>query len=629
VIPALFRSNALKVLGHSLRANLGLGLALATLLGMSAWSWGRLVEIQVDFGREVYFAWQLAEGKRLYADLVYYYGPLSPYFNALLFKLFGASLRTLMVGNLMIAGLITIVLYMLLRGLASAFAATVASLAFVIVFTCASYAPPNSFNYLCPYCHSATHGVLIGLLSLLLAGRVNRSPTCANSFLCGGAVGLTFLTKPELFVAAVAAVLVGLGLTGWQHRLSRWRVLAILTAWSAGLTLVVLAAFIALRVGMPSETALLGVLGSWPYMGNQKDVLFYQRVMGTDQIRANLILMLRALTCYGALLLPLALYAPARKNRAVLLSLGAGSLAAAVICNWSEPPNLFIVLRPLPVLLLALACGLGCMLIRSRDVAEAQTLTGKLMLTLFAGLLLGRIALKTSVLNYGFVLAVPGTLILVVLLLDWLPAWFGAPDRRPVHTGAVLSATSLGVILSLSLFNSAYRESRYPIGDGPDRFLGDDRSKYVAPLLKELRDRVRPGETLCVLPEGILLNYLARIETSVPYDCFIPPALQMFDERKILASFRARPPDYVLIFHRDTAEFGPRSFGRDYGLEISSWVMDRYTSVAQYGRDPLSEDGEGFLLLARRSSQEGNGVASSVMGRVERSVPYPSSRSKK
>jgi hypothetical protein len=603
VISALFRSNVLKVLAHGLRANFGLGLALATLLAMSAWSWGRLVEIQVDFGREIYFAWQLAEGKRLYADLVYYYGPLSPYFNALLFNLFGASLRTLMVGNLMIAGLITIVLYMLLRGLASAFAATVACLAFVIVFTCASYAPPNSFNYLYPYCHSATHGVLIGLLSLLLAGRVNRSPTCANSFLCGGAVGLTFLTKPELFVAAAAAVLVGLGLTGWQHRLSRWRVLAILTAWSAGSTLVVLTAFIALRVGMPTETALLGVLGSWPYMGNQKDVLFYQRVMGTDQIRANLILMLRALTCYGALLLPLALYVPARKNRVVLLSLGAGSLAAAVICNWSEPPNLFVVLRPLPVLLLALAFGLGCMLIRSRDVAEAQTLTGKLMLTLFAGLLLGRIALKASVLNYGFVLAVPGTVILVVLLLDWLPAWFGAPDRRLVHTGAVLSVMTLGVILSLSLFNSAYQKSRYPIGDGPDQFLGDDRSAYVAPLLKELRDRVRPGETLCVLPEGILLNYLARIESSVPYDCFIPPALQMFDERKILDSFRAHPPDYVLLFQRNTAEYGPRSFGRDYGCGIYSWMIDRYVPVAQYGREPSSYDGEGLILLGRRSVQ--------------------------
>ena len=125
--------------------HLGLALALLALLGMAAWSWGRLVEIQVDFGREVYFAWQMASGKRLYADLVYYYGPLSPYFNALLFEIFGVSLRTLMVGNLVIAGLITVVLYLLFRGWADAFAETIASLVFPLLFACGSYALRKSF----------------------------------------------------------------------------------------------------------------------------------------------------------------------------------------------------------------------------------------------------------------------------------------------------------------------------------------------------------------------------------------------------------------------------------------------------------------------------------------------------
>ena len=115
---------------------------------MAIWSWGRLVEIQVDFGREVYLAWQLSVGKRLYADLVYYYGPLSPYFNALLFDLFGVSLRALMVSNLVIAGLITVVLHLLFRGLASAFATNVACLVFVLVFACAATGPEQFQLYL-------------------------------------------------------------------------------------------------------------------------------------------------------------------------------------------------------------------------------------------------------------------------------------------------------------------------------------------------------------------------------------------------------------------------------------------------------------------------------------------------
>jgi hypothetical protein len=565
------------------------------LVGMAGWSWGQLVEIQIDFGREIYLAWQLATGKRLYVDLAYYYGPLSPYFNALLFDLFGVGLRTLMVGNLVIAGLITVVLYLLFRGWADAFAETIASLVFPLLFACGSYGPPKIFQYICPYSHSATHGLLIGLVSILLAGRVNRAPTRRNAFLCGLAIGLAFLTKPELFVAAGVAVLIGLGLTVWQHHLTRWRALGLVAAWLAGSVLVGLAAFIALGLKMPSRTALLGVLGSWPYIRNQADTFYYQRVLGTDRIGPNLIAMLRALFWYGALLMLLALYVPAQKTRAVLLGLGAGSLAAAEACTWPDPPDFLEVLRPLPVFLLALAIGFGWWLIRSRDAAQAQAVTRKLMLTVFAGLLLGRIALHTWVSHYGFVLSVPGTLILIVALLDWLPAWFGARDYRLVYTGAVLSVLAACVVASFPLFHA----SRYPVGSGSDAFLGDRRCQLVVPLLEELRHRVRPGETLCVLPEGIMINYMTRIESSVPFDCFIPPVLQMFDERKIVATFRAHPPDYVLLFHRVTPEYGVALFGRDYGRDLCSWVMERYSPVAQYGHDPMSEDGDGFILMVR------------------------------
>ena len=96
-----------------------------------------------------------------------------------------------------------------------------------------------------------------------------------------------------------------------------------------------------------------------------------------------------------------------------------------------------------------------------------------------------------------------------------------------------------------------------------------------------------------------MINYMTRIESSVPYDSFIPPVLQMFDERKIVATFRAHPPDYVLLFHRVTPEYGVVLFGRDYGRDLYSWVMERYSPVTQCGHDPMSEDGDGLILMVR------------------------------
>src|SRR3989338_9085875 len=100
------------------RANWIGGLAIIVIGSwMLAWTWGTWPDVLVDFGDELYTAWQLAEGKRLYADLAYLKGPLSPYVNALLFVLFGTSVRTLIICNaVLLVGFMTL-LYHLLHGL--------------------------------------------------------------------------------------------------------------------------------------------------------------------------------------------------------------------------------------------------------------------------------------------------------------------------------------------------------------------------------------------------------------------------------------------------------------------------------------------------------------------------------
>jgi hypothetical protein len=156
----------------------------------------------------------------------------------------------------------------------------------------------------------------------------------------------------------------------------------------------------------------------------------------------------------------------------------------------------------------------------------------------------------------------------------------------------------------MACFNAAYRASHFPVGSGPDFFQGDERCRFAAPLLGEIRHRVRPGQTLCVLPEGMLINYLARLESSVPFGVFTPLVMGAHGERRMLESLQARPPDYVLLLHRPTIAYGPRLFGRDYGQDIYAWVAGRYSTVSRFGRDPMSDDGDGFLLMALHSDEK-------------------------
>ena len=103
-------------------------LALLFAAGL-AWSWRAWSDPMVDFGGELYLAWQLSEGRDLQRDLAYRHGLLSPYWNAALFSVFGISLRTLIAANIATFAAVLALAYRLVQRLAgplAAFAATAA-----------------------------------------------------------------------------------------------------------------------------------------------------------------------------------------------------------------------------------------------------------------------------------------------------------------------------------------------------------------------------------------------------------------------------------------------------------------------------------------------------------------------
>src|SRR2546423_15211815 len=58
-------------------------------------TWGAWGNLTIDSGHEMYIPALLAEGKMLYRDLWFNFGPLAPYFNSYLFRLFGIHLSVL------------------------------------------------------------------------------------------------------------------------------------------------------------------------------------------------------------------------------------------------------------------------------------------------------------------------------------------------------------------------------------------------------------------------------------------------------------------------------------------------------------------------------------------------------
>lgn len=229
--------------------------------------------------------------------------------------------------------------------------------------------------------------------------------------------------------------------------------------------------------------------------------------------------------------------------------------------------------------------------------------------TCFGFLLLMKIALACRLFHYGFALAMVGMLGSIGMVTYFVTDY----ARRRWEGGAIAKAIWIGLVCfdmialgSLSVQN--FQRKNFQVGDGSDYFMTandefDPKGKIIVEALDELSDRVQPDETILVLPEGITINYLLRRTTATRYTNFMPIENFMYGESNILKSIQQSQPDYILLVHKNTGEYGYRFFGSPgYGDEIMQWIGDNYEVRKLFGEKPFvgKEDFGIELLTAKK-----------------------------
>jgi hypothetical protein len=576
----------------------------AAFAGLAAWSWRRWPDVLVDFGRDLYLAWRLSEGDVLYRDVASVYGPLSPYLNALWFRVFGTGLLTLAIANMAILAAVAAGLYTLLRraGGGSTGGALAGTLVFLATSGFAHLIASGGFNFVTPYAHEATHGFALGVGAVLCALRGLQARPARWFAASGALAGLAFLTKPEPFVAAAGTCAVLLALA--RHRSPAPR--ATFVAFAGSLAVAPAAAFALLATAMPPADAWTGTLGSWAFAGNEEVRRFpyFAWTMGLDAPGRNLAALAAAAwpqALFLAVLLAAALLAR-RVRRQTPLAVGSAVATLLVLAPAIDSTAWLQAARPLPAWTLVATGVTLHALWRRRGEADVATEAARAALCLFALLLLPRVVLNARLYHYGFTLAAPATLVVCAALLDWIPR---AVDRRG-GAGAVVRAGGLAALAVATVFHLVQSHARmygkaYAVGEGRDRMYANARGPYVTAALDGIR-RLLPAEaTLTVLPEGAMINYLARRRSAIPYLTMLPSEVALHGEDELLASLQRNPPDAIALVHRDTSEMGPRLFGRDYARRVAAWIESRY-APAGFAGDPPNEPGStfGIRLLRRR-----------------------------
>jgi hypothetical protein len=222
--------------------------------------------------------------------------------------------------------------------------------------------------------------------------------------------------------------------------------------------------------------------------------------------------------------------------------------------------------------------------------------------------LLAKMGLFSRIWHYGFVLGMPAFLTALYLLLYRLPLLLEARGIRLYRFRSLLMvglAIGLGQLLHRS--NRLYPGKTLPIGAGADAMLAYQPSfrpddAQIGAALTWIETNTAPGTTVAVLPQGAMLNYLARRDNPTGFLAWNPPELAAFGQAEMTQRFIQNAPDFVALLPIDYSDYGEKYFGIEdrFGGELMRWINANYLVVWQTGHDWLKDGQFGLKILKRK-----------------------------
>lgn len=592
---------------NSARHSFWLGLAvIATAFVLAAaLTWRKWPDLLVDFGGQLYIPWRLANGAVLYRDLFYFAGgPLSQYFNALLFKIFGVSFSILIFANLTLTAALLCIVYQRFLAAADIWTAALMGVGIVFVFAFPQYTAIGNYNYITPYSHEAFHGLVLSILAIaLLSDWINRGKPAAAAA-AGFCLGLVFLAKPDIFIAlAVVVVAASILFCRKWLRQHGGKSLVGLMAASVVPSLFFFAYF--LRVESARDS-LRSVLFGWlPLLhGTVTKSPFYIWCTGMDQplphlenivlyfLAVVLVVIIYAFALWwagklnllparyavwAALLLPLLYWAAARFNW--------------IECGW-----------PLPLL-----CLSSCVLLAWNYKKMDRPPVFPLLWSIFGLVLLAKLGLLPRIWHYGFVLAMPAFISSLYLLFWLLPHLL----ERAFKISPLPFRIMVGLVLLMGFYNlfngsqTLYSKKSLVLGQGGDKILtynlDSDQSPAICATLLWSEKYLPANATLAALPQGVMFNYLTRHVNPTPDLDWNPTMFTVFGQDRMIEAFAKNPPDYIFIVEWNASDFGVGYFGSspDYGQALMQWIQKNYAPQVLIGNEPLKDGRFGIKILKR------------------------------
>lgn len=597
-------------------------IAVSFIFGLAA-SWQRWGNPLVDCGREMNQPLRLAEGQMLYSDVRHIYGPLSPYINAMLYRIFGPSLGVLYADGIVTALVILALIYWLSRQLMGRAPAAAATLS--VTWLCAF---KQAGNYVLPYSYSALHGCALGLASLALLVRFVRTrdeqeivgPSNAKTRHAAGSRALLIaagvmsalatLAKTEMGFAAIAAGIAAIALVSIRRPRRALALGGLFLIPAAGLVVAVYS-MIAAHVGWLTLS-----VDSFLFLRNLPAELVYfnKRVSGFDQPLQAVRLMIGATLKIASLALIIAATSlllanrkkPSRAPQVKLADLpaDAGRVSYSQLWLLLGLSTVMFVAIPMvgalqwekgPYLAMPLLLA-GFLVVAGFRYLKGVSTSGRLdrralvviVVAVYALVSLARVVLRVRSGGAYSSYLLPASVIMFTY--GWAHPFadlFRDGRARKIARNLAIGLIIINTIATSGVLAYRYRSrNTYPIVTARGTMITHpDLGESVNEAIDFINREVRPGEPLAVMPEGTSLNFFTASPNPLREEITTPGFLDREGEERVIRRLIDSNTHVVMVTNRATPEFGAAVFGRDYCQRLMQWIEENFEQVAILGPD--------------------------------------------
>jgi hypothetical protein len=544
-------------------------------------SWQRWINPFVDGGREMIVPARLADGARLYRDVMYHYGPAAPWFNAAALKLFGRNLVVLELVGLAFSALIFWSLFCLARRAGSRLSAAAGT----ALAAALCIGAPNGGAFLFPYAFDALFALAGALFALeRLSGPSSRLANFSSAM----GLALALASKPEVGGAASLVVFVSAVRSARRREdLQRHATVLLAAVGSAGLAYAV--AFRGLTWEISCCEGPLSLFSPPQEWQNVFRVAsgFADPVGSVNRLLTATFLDLLLLGAVGLLASrrrsgPRATASSSEVLWFILLFAGIAFFASRM--GGSIEDRLPPLLLPMPIVTLSAAA----FALRSPLAGASRA---SFLLFAFSGLFATRVVIG---LTYGAyttpysILALPGlAATAAVLVIDRLSLRFR--DARAFRRCAAALFAALAVVGVLRLERLRPQSAWVLVRTGAGSLrLPTERAAAVDETLEHLRRRARPMDGLVGFPETGFFNFVTGLANPLRQDTIYPAILDAAGEERVVQRLENEKtgPRFVLLINQPAPAFGSAGFGRDYAVGLWSAVERRYRLAASFGDAP-------------------------------------------